>query len=267
MSQASPDMSTILFETYGTNKTASHTAEDQQKVAEAELFLGLCKNAGIDPQHLTDEQIGVLWKAASGEDKGEKPMDKKKEEEAKKGEEKKASATREWQEKRAMAEKVAEADSLGRIMAHAYVDELKKIGSSNKVAELPPQFMKNVKGKGDEKPEEKKPEGKSEDKGDKDEDEKKKESQDRANALIAKLASGTSSTPSLDEQSALHAVEILKQAGYDANVAMSRINAIHTLGLPESSKIASASTADDAVVVRSLEYCEAAGFPVDWSKV
>lgn len=271
MSQA-PDMSAVLFETYGTNKTASHTTEDQQKVAEAELFMGLCKSAGIDPAHLTDEQVSALWKAAAGSE--EKPEDKKKKEEEAKQEEKKASATREWQEKRATAEKVAEADALGRIMAHSYVDELKKIAEAGKEAALPPQFMQNMKGKGEEKPAEGKPEGKSDDKGkeekgDKDKDEdKKKESQDRANALIAKLASGsTSTTPNLDEQAALHAVEMLKSAGHNGDVALARVSAVHTLGLQESAKIASANTPDTALALRALEYCEAAGYPVDWTKV
>ena len=262
MSNQAPDMSATLFQVYGTNKLAS--AEDHQRQAEAELFLGLCKSAGIDPKHLTDDQVNELWKAASAESKAEEKKEDKKKEEAEK---KAAAATQEWQEKRAMAEKVAEADALGRIMAHSYVDELQKIAAANKVAEFPPQFMKGKKDdKGEEKMEGGKPEGK---KDEKEEDEKKKESQDRANALIAKLAgikSGSSSTPNLDEQAAAHAVEMLKAAGHDVKVASDRIGAVATLGLQESAKIASAASAEQALTVRALEFCEAAGYQVDWSK-
>jgi hypothetical protein len=266
---ASPDMSSTLFEVYDTKQAASHTSEDAARQAETELFLGLCKSAGIDPKYLTDEQVSALWKAAADGGKPEEKKDEKPEGKKDEKDEKKEAAIREWQEKRAAAEKVAEADALGRVMAHAFVDETKKIAEATKAAELPPQFMQNMKGKsdkGEEKPKDEKDEGK---KSDKDEDDKKKESQDRAAALIAKLASqaGASSTPNLDEVAAYHAIDMLKAAGVDEKLAHARINAVFTLGLPESTKIASEQTHEQAMAVRGLEFCEAAGFPVDWTKV
>lgn len=266
---ASPNMSDTLFEVYGTAKVA-HTDEDQEKLAASEVFVGLLKESGINPEHLTDDQIKALWgeyQKTAGEvppqfmkGKGKKEESEEKE----KKDEKKEAAAREWQEKRAAAEKVAEADALGRIMAHAFVDETKKIASSQKAAEFPP-FMK--KDKGEEKPEHEKGEGES--KAEEKKEEEKKESQDRAAALLAKLAgqAGGSTTPNLDEQAAQHAIEMLKSAGVDEKLASARINAVHTLGLQESTKVASAQSTEQALTLRALEYCESAGFPVDWSKV
>lgn len=101
----------------------------------------------------------------------------------------------------AMQEKLAEADAIGRMMAHSYVDELAKIAAKTasadndeddekkkaekkaalvrdlraKVAgQMPPQFAAHVKGKGGEK-------------GDKDEKDEKEEAEKKA--AFAKLAS------------------------------------------------------------------------------
>jgi hypothetical protein len=246
-------MTELLGSVYG---TAGHSDEDRDKRAQAEFFTNLCKQGGIQIEHLTDDQVKRLWKVAMEEmDKGEpeKKEDKKKEGE----EEKSAAARREWQEKRAAAEKIAEADALGRIMAHAYVAELRKIAEEAEKkdkGEVPPQFLKE-ESKGDDK---------KEDKG----EGEKKESQARAEHLLARLGktAQASSTTSLDELAAEHAVELLKGAGMDAELARSRVGAVYTLGLGESTKIASAESFERAIVLRALEFCEAAGAPVDWSK-
>lgn len=95
-----------------------------------------------------------------------------------------------WQTKQAaFQEKIAEADALGRVMAHAYVDELSKIAAAQQPAapqdlaekkaafvrdlrakvagEMPPQFAAHAKGKGEGDDKDKK------DKDEKDEAEKK----------------------------------------------------------------------------------------------
>ena len=59
---------------------------------------------------------------------------------------------------------------------------------------------------------------------------------------------------------------MLKSAGAEEELATARISAVHTLGLTESSKLASATSFEQALNLRALEYCEAAGFPVDWDK-
>lgn len=261
------NMSQELGNIYGTTKQASAepTPEDREKLAQADFFMNMCKEGGIDPKALTDAQIDKLWKVAMDAkeeaDKGKSPFPPKKDE--KKDEEKEAAARREYAEKRAAAEKIAEADSMGRIMAHAYVDELKKIAEAGKTAAFPPGFVPGG-GKGGEEKKEEKGEKKEEK-----EDEKKKESQARAEALIARLSkeAGVSTTAALDEKAAYLAVDLLKSVNVDEKIAAAKINAVLTLGVPESTKIAMAQGYEAALQVRALEFCERAGFPVDWSKV
>lgn len=262
------NISQLLAEVYETKQAsaAAPTDEDTRKVAEAQLFVGLCKKAGINPEHLTDAQVERLWKvaneggmpaafmsapAAPAEEKKEAPAEEKKEEkkeeppaEEKKDEEKEAAARREWQEKKAAHADLMQADFMGRVMARSYVDELRKIAEAGGV----PADAAKEEPKGEE--------------------EQKKESQARADAIIAKLASQTqtSSTQGLDEKAAYHAIELLKSAGVTEDLAFARINAVHTLGLGDSTKIASADSFERGLTLRALEYCEAAGFPVDWSQ-
>jgi len=107
-------MDQFLAEMYGT-KTAS--AEDFEKQAQAEYFSKLAADNGIDLNTLSDEQVTYLWNQTFAKTAGD-DVDRKVEE-----------AKREVEEKRASAEKFAEADFLGRVMAHAYVQELNKIAA------------------------------------------------------------------------------------------------------------------------------------------
>jgi len=63
------------------------------------------------------------------------------------------------------------------------------------------------------------------------------------------------------------AVEKVAEAGWDMDEAGDRLAAVVTLGLGESEKIASAPYGDvnTAVEIRSLEFLEAAGYPVEWA--
>jgi len=272
-----PDMNEVLSEIFGNTtvtKEASApvaTPEDLQKQAQVEYFTKLCSAKQIDISLLNDEQVHDLFKTAMelklAEEAAESPeakAKKAKEEADKKSKEASAvlsAADAEYQEKRAAAVKVAEADMMGRIMAHAYVDELKKLAG-----EMPPQFAAAAGKKDDKegKPEEKKNEGDDKEKA-------KKEASDRAAAVIAefektKTAGAVQSTPSLNELAGNHAIDMLKEAGVDADVAVARINAVHVLGVPDGTKVASAANLEAAVHVRALEYCEAAGFAVDWTQ-
>ena len=58
-----------------------------------------------------------------------------------------------------------------------------------------------------------------------------------------------------------------RASGVGADVALERVKAACVLGLKESTKVASAHTQAAALDLRALEICQAAGFPVDWSKV
>ena len=254
------DMSALLADVFGT-KIASAQVDDDELIKQANLafFSELCEREGINVDQLDDDQVGNLFKtameikaAADEEDdnpstesheKGE-TAEKEKEEEKKEAA-KLAAANDEYMQKRATAVKVAEAEAMGKIMAHSFVAELDKISADLSGTTPAP------------------------------EDSTKEASVARAEALIsafdqikqAHVASQTTSTPNFDELSARHAIEMLKQAGVDEDVAVSRVSAAYTLGIPESTKIASAADANTALELRALEFCDAAGFQVDWNKV
>jgi hypothetical protein len=68
----------------------------------------------------------------------------------------------------------------------------------------------------------------------------------------------------LDELAAEAAVVKAAEAGWDVDEAAGRIGAILTLGVEDSTKIASADDLGTAVEIRSLELLETAGYPVTW---
>jgi len=109
-------MDQFLAEYYGTANAPA--VEDYEKQASVELFLKLASEEGIDLNTLSDNQVEALYsnwvKNASEEKDDEK-------------EEKVEAAKKEHEEKKAHAEKIAEADFLGRVMAHSYVQEMRKI--------------------------------------------------------------------------------------------------------------------------------------------
>lgn len=123
-------MNMDLAAMYGTPGGPSE--EDQEKVAQMELFTKLAAETGIDLNQYTDEEIDQLWnetfKGAS--DESEKKDEKPKKEEGEEDEEKEVAAQAEFAEAQEWQEKVAEMDYLGRLMAHAYVNELNEIGES-----------------------------------------------------------------------------------------------------------------------------------------
>ena len=231
---------------YGTPGRA--TQEDKTKVAEAELFAKLAAESSINLNELTDDQIQQLWDqtfAKQAEETCEKC--KKAKGECKcSSEEKTAAAARvEFEKTQEWREKVAECDKLGRVMAHAYVQELGLIDQAlKKQAEFPPQFMHGKKEeKGEDKKEEKK-ESKKEEK-----DEEKKEAS------------------AIDQLAAKQAVVMAKEAGLDPEIAAKRVDAVLILGGPGASeKIASAKTLEDTVQIRALEFLEKAGYPVTWNQ-
>jgi hypothetical protein len=130
-------MNEYLAAFYG---TADHSTEDQEKVAQAEMFAKLAAAEGIDLNTLNEDQVAYLWnqvfvdKTAGKEEHGHGHGHKEKEEPKEEDKDKKAAA--EFAEKRAASEKVAEADFLGRVMAHAYVQELSNIGEAKTAGHL-----------------------------------------------------------------------------------------------------------------------------------
>jgi hypothetical protein len=228
-------MNSALAKEYGTIST-----EDLEKQAEVELFVKLAAENGIDLGQLSDEQIESLYastfsKAAEDEGKDEKKEEKKddklppfmkkdEKEEAEKAAAAELASAQEWQ---AEQEK---ADYLGRKMAHAMTDELRKIAAVQNGA---PVATAPVVG------------------------------------AEKQASAGTKQLSPLDKLAAEHAVKLAAENGFDAEEAGQRVGAVSLLGLaPVDSKVASAKGLDleGATHVRALEYLEAAGYPVTWDK-
>lgn len=268
-------MNEFLAQYYGTNGAVSNAesektaaaaeAAEQEKVA---MFAKLAKQNGIDLSQYTDEQLDEMYTStfktagelppqfAKKEDKKEDKGDEKKEEE-----EKKAAAA---VEESRLEKQAQEADYMGRIMAHAYVNEMRKIASAaeqtttqapEKTASIRERLLKLA---GEDKPEEKK-------------EEKKDGDKDKGDKPLPPWMKDKEASAALDNQAVEQAFNLLqeynKTAGdnaFDVKVAAERLSAVHTLGLSSQEKVASVQNAEQASYVRALEYLEAAGYPVNW---
>jgi hypothetical protein len=130
---ASETMDQFLAQYYGTDasvKTAAAASEDIAKQASVELFMKLATDQHIDLGSMSPEQVNELY--ATWLDKSAEFPPKKEEHEEGEHDEKKKKfeeAKKEHEEKKAQSEKIAEADFLGRVMAHSYCQELRKIAS------------------------------------------------------------------------------------------------------------------------------------------
>ncbi len=123
-------MNDWLAQMYNTNGAG----EEQEKQAQTDLFCKLAADNNIDLSQMSEEEVGALYsqvfskEAEAEEDEDEKK--KKDEEDDDEGE--KTSAVEHWMQKRAYQEKVAEADTMGRVMAHAFTQELALIKEAAK---------------------------------------------------------------------------------------------------------------------------------------
>jgi len=260
------NMNLDLAAMYGTPGGAT---EEHEKTAQAELFAKLAAQEGIDLGKLSDEQVAELYAstfpevektAAAAAPAAPAAADTEAEKVA-------AAADAEFARTQDFKEKVAEADYLGRVMAHSYVQELGRIKTaSEKVAKSDEKDDDKKDDKGDDK----KPEGKGgfpfaafKKGGDDKKDDKGKDKEAAAAAPAAKTKIA-STTPALDTLAVQAAFEKAAEAGFDQDEAKARLNAVFTLGLGESEKIASTTSRADAVELRALEILEAAGYPVTW---
>jgi len=121
-------MNDWLAQMYNTNGAG----EELEKQAQTDLFCKLAAENNIDLSQMSEREIGNLYaqvfpkhaeEEGSEEDEEEDEEEKKK----KKDEEEKTSAAHYWMQKRASQEKIAEADMMGRVMAHAFTQELELI--------------------------------------------------------------------------------------------------------------------------------------------
>ena len=274
----------FLAQHYGTVPTEP-SQEDLQKVAQAELFLKLAANNGVDINQLNDAQINELWGQVFGEEKLA--------EAAQMEHELAKAAAAEAQEK------FAEADYMGRIMAHSYVNELRNIAAEGgldfmKIAEEAKahwlrrgwEAVKHqATGRGHFGPGWQKL--KKDESGKRQVWEGVKElGKGVGHAAVipggvAALGAGgyglhralrkkddegeAKESSALDTLAANYAVEKAAAYGYDPEEAAERVGAVLTLGPDESDKVAYVANLDDAVDVRSSELLELAGYPIDWS--
>lgn len=299
-------MDQFLAEYYGTGSSTGTAVEATTDAgndklaaaASAELFAKMAAAEGIDLDSLTDAQVEELYTNTFSEQQktaGEMPPQfakKDGEEKEEPKDEKKEKAKEEHEEKKAEATKVAEADFLGRVMAHAYVQELNKIAEAAAAAETvqaPAEetkeaakggnfgaFLKSVQKKGKDAAGAVK--GKAEEAVDKvKETAKKHPKATTALAGGAGAAAGATAAMALkgkgkekgasatDELAAELAVEKAAAAGWNAEEAAQRIAAIMILGpSDEGSKVAAAENVEQAIDIRASELLEMAGYPVTW---
>lgn len=254
-------MDQFLAELYGTNKTASaqpaapavqqHTDEDLAKQASIDLFIKTAADENIDLKSMPADAVNALYgqfveklaeanTAGASKTAGEMPPqfakkdgdDKgKKDDDGDKGGKSNPfeAAKKEHEEKKAAAEKLAEADFLGRVIAHSMVQELGKIAEARETQEKAANAQPPQTG--------------------------------AAAQVQSKVASSESN---FDLVAGNHAISMAKEAGFDVEQATRKVAAVLELGLQDSTKTASAPF-EQAVGIRALEILEAAGYPVTWN--
>lgn len=315
-------MDEFLAAHYGTAGGAQTTETEKAAAAEQEaafeMFAKVAAAEGIDLTSMTDEQVMELYTKVASEDdeSGEAPKgdEKKDEKDEKEKKEKEAAAKAELAAKTAAAtatpeqdaqEKIAEADFLGRVMAHAYVQEMKKIAAAGdqtveekteeqKIASMKDNFLKNLhKGKDLASS----AASKIKDKAGKHLENVGKKVTEKATGTgtsnmkpgHAKAVGGAAygaagaaaggaaaalhhgkekKSSALDELAAESAMKKIAAAGFDVDQGAQLLSELLTKGASEEgTKIAAANgDLDGAVEIRSLELLDQAGYPVTWAQ-
>lgn len=297
-------MNPHLAEMYNTHGAGDALSEEQTKVASLELFAKTAAAEGIDLSLLPPEDQNTLYSQfveklaqedEESEDEGNgngKPPPEKKDDE----EDKEAAARAELAQTQDWQQKVAEADFLGRQMAHAFWSESREIEKEaagiKDTAGKALQAVKGVGGKAGERVgaaaesvggKIRKAVGKGGSAHPLDAASEAKKSRRLGYAAMgagagAAAAGGAAAAKggkekkgsALDEIAAEQAVKIAAEAGWDTDEAVDRLKAVITLGGPNIENTKVAHVADDydaSVNVRGLEFLEAAGYPVDWEQV
>lgn len=115
-------MNPFLAQYFGTNATPE-MIEEQSKQAEAETFVQLAKEAGIDLNQYSDEQVAELYEQVMGKtasDDGDEDDEEKKEKAKEEFEAKKESQAK-------LASMLEEGTTMGQIIAHSMWNELGEI--------------------------------------------------------------------------------------------------------------------------------------------
>jgi len=270
-------MDAQLAEIYGTGQSAN-AEDDQVKLAAAELLVKLAGDNNVDLSQFSDQEVADMVAELQKEAELPPQFQKKEEGEEKKDEKTESKETPESKEsaesssespedkKAEAAEKVAEADFLGRVMAHSFAQECKEIekeaGLKDKAvgaAKGLPAFLKN-KGVAA---------GKTAVEG------VKKHPFAAAGAGFAaggaaggvagraskKEKKGEADQAALDALAEQRALAMAKEAGWvdpEGNLVAPPA--------PAAEETKTASPLDLAVERRALEMLEASGYPVTWNE-
>jgi len=279
-------MNPTLAAMYNTNGFAAVAHREQVKVAHLELFAKAAAAQGIDltsldqgtanalyaefTQKLAEEGAEVPADESPAHEEGESTDEEKEEQEkgddedkgessegesSEGSEEEKKEAQAQFRTMQEWQQKVAEADYLGRVMAHAFHNEDAQIKqASGEIVRHAGDALATVG--------------------------KKKGLSTAAKAGLAaggayaahramkKKDEGSKEASAFDVQAARHALKIASQAKLNTKEAAARLNALLTLGVPEMNKTASAlGNYDQALNVRALELLEAGGYPINWDQV
>lgn len=305
-----PEMNEYLAKFYGTGKTAAvadtvPSDADLEKQASVDLFMKIASEQEIPLDTMSDAEVQHLYSEfvkAAGEnpfakkDEGEEKKDEKKDEE-KEEDEKKAAAQAEFASRKEASVKVAEADYLGRVIAHSFVQELGNITKEASPKALNPATLATKAHTFSHKAREavsaaaskvKKPvmehlERTGKHLGGKTERNSGPNtlyhhSHDAAARGAAAHAAGGAALAggaaalhekkaAFDEIAGNQAVALAAENGWDGDEAIRKVAAVLELGLlGESEKVASAADYETGVSIRALELLETAGYPVTWTE-
>lgn len=255
----SQGMHEFLAEYYGTapQPTAEEVAHQQQ----LDFFAKTAAANGIDLSQLNQQQVQYLWDQVFPEQASAQAQPETKQASApdpKELERTKQAEAEFLQKKEAMA-KIAEADFLGRVVAHAMWNESEKIAAAKQAQALQAAQIKQAE-------------------EDKDKDDKggDKSLRDRLMEAAAKKddkeddkeeKKASSGVSEFDIKAAQLAVQKVAASNYwNVNEAVDRLNAVLTLGAQESVKVAMAPNVDAALDIRSSELLEQAGYPIQWGE-
>lgn len=282
-------MNEFLAQAYGTLDSTDN-GYDMQKTAEFELFAKVAADENIDLSALSDEQVGELYSVFQAklaeEDKkdGEeapKASDDKahaEEDEADKAEkEKKAAAEYEFLMAKQAQDELNRADYCGRVMAHAYVNEMKKIAADlEKEAKMP--RMKDVRKGIETASASAKKKLKNLGASAKEHAEAMVEKAKKHPKTTAGLAAGAGAaggyaagkkkeSSAIDQLAGEFAVKLAAEDGtYDPEKVGEALDTLFESGeLADSTKVAMAGNTDEAIHVRALELLEQIGVPVTWN--
>lgn len=299
-------MNPTLAAMYDTHGAGRAYAEESTKIAHLELFAKAAAAQRIDLSQLDPSTQEALFQdftaklaqeegeGASESESSEPPAKEEEEKEEEEGEEgKEAAARREFHNMQEWQEKNAQADFLGRRMAHAFWDEYNEIskvakggpqvfqpkhkdtllgagkGAPGGTAKKTPEGAKMVKGLGERVREGAGAAGKhiAQHKG------KYLAGAGAAAALggaayAAGRASKKKEASAFDVKAAEQGLKVACAAGWSEEECIGRLNSLLTLGVGESEKVAYAGGSyEDALNIRGLELLEEAGYPVDWNQV